>query len=495
MKYSILYILLVAVLVSCDSKNRTVIEFEELRGLEEKAGVYFKGYEVGEVQKIELSKSNNLQVTIGTGINFDIPHNAQFILYSTDILGTKAIGIIENDSINKFNLNEIQRGIIENKDLEDKFTEIANEILDVTKGNVKNKDSLLNKLDSLESNISIVIDSIEIMDNELSSELKGDWISTIFTDSIFDKREIAIWKHAFYGDLFISINDSDTLLAGGNMDFGEILFYSEDENTFVTVSDWGETKYTYSKGIGVIYIGDRPSSSVFKRDADSTQMSIIKDENALMSYVIKRLFTGDYLPQKTISKINYISLGLETYTPFSFDAIGIENEKGETEYFGWKFIDDTLELYKTTSLYDDDSGFTSYQLGKLHRKFIKKENLKCNVKIVLKMNESIDSASDELVLSFFKTFGEECKNNVEYSEFSNETLFKLIQNQTVLFCKVLEKYRNEIELNEILKELENPLHELIDLNKIKEGIMKSELNKELKAKLLDAIDKAIEKMN
>lgn len=334
---------------------------------------------------------------------------------------------------------------------------------------------------------------VEIMDNELSSELKGDWISTVVTDSIFDKREIDSWKYVFYGDLFISVNESDTLFVGGHMDFGENLFYSEDENTFVAVTDWGDIKYTYSKELDAIFAGDKPNSRVFKRVIDSTQMCILEDENALMNYVIKRLFKGEFFPQETISKINYISLGLETYTPFSFDAIGIENEKGETEFFGWKFIDDTLELYKTTSLYDEDSGFTSYQLGKLHRKYIKKENLKCNVKVVLEMNESVGSASDVLVFRFLKTFGEECKNNVEYGEFSNETLFKLIQKQPVLFCKVLE--RDEIELNAILIELENPLHDLVDLNKTKEGILECELNKELKAKLLDAIDKAIEKMN
>lgn len=123
------------------------------------------------------------------------------------------------------------------------------------------------------------------------------------------------------------------------------------------------------------------------------------------------------------------------------------------------------------------------------------DSLKCNVKVVLEMNESINSASDKLVLRFLKTFGEECKNNVEYSEFSNETLYKLIQNQPKLFCEVLEEHRNEIELNEILEELENPLHDLIDLDKTKEGIKDSKLNQDLKTKLIEAINKAIEKIN
>ena len=226
-------------------------------------------------------------------------------------------------------------------------------------------------LDGNAVNHIIEVDSVELMDNELLPELKGNWISTILTDSIFDQKQISSCKHVFYGDLFLSINESDTLFIGGHMDFGEILFYSEDEKTFVAVSEWGETKYSYSKDLDAIFIGEKPNSRIFKRSNSGKLMSIIKDENALMNYVIKRLFTGDYLPKETILRINYISLGLETYTSFSFDAIGIENELGETEYFGWKFIDNTLELYKTTSCYDDDSGFTSYKIGELDRKYTK----------------------------------------------------------------------------------------------------------------------------
>lgn len=222
-----------------------------------------------------------------------------------------------------------------------------------------------------EENHIIVVDSVELMDNELLPELKGSWVSTIFTDSIFDNKQISSWKYIFYGDLFLSINESDTLFIGGHMDFGEILFYSEDEKTFVAVSEWGETKYTYSKELDAIFIGEKPNSRIFKRLNNGELKSIIKDENALMNYVIKRFFTGECLPKETISKINYISLGLETYTPFSFDAIGIENELGKTEYFGWKFIDNTLELYKTTSSYDDDSGFTTFTMGELDSKYTK----------------------------------------------------------------------------------------------------------------------------
>lgn len=223
-----------------------------------------------------------------------------------------------------------------------------------------------------EDNNIISIDSIELMDNQLLPELKGDWISTFFTDSIFDNKRISTWKKVFYGDLLLSINESDTLYIGGNMDSGLIPFYSYYEKTFVSVSEWGETKYTYLRDQDAIGLGDKPYSSVFKRLKNSKLKNIIKDEQALTNYVIKRIFKGNYLPSETISRINDISLGLETYTPFSFDAIGIENKKGETEYFAWKFIGDTLELYKTTT-HSDDSGFTSYNIGKLFKKYTKHE--------------------------------------------------------------------------------------------------------------------------
>nr|WP_320119495.1 hypothetical protein [uncultured Marinifilum sp.] len=225
-------------------------------------------------------------------------------------------------------------------------------------------------LHATEMNHTINVDSVELMNNELLPELKGNWVSTILTDSIFDKKQISSWKHVFYGDLFLAINESDTLIVGGHMDLGEILFYSEDEKTFVAISDWGETKYSYSRDLAAIFIGDKPNSRIFKK-SNGQLMSIIKDENDLMDYVIKRLFTGDYLPKEMISRIKYISLGLETYTPFSFDAIGIENESGKIEYFGWKFIENTLELYKTTSTFDDDSGFATYKIGELDSKYTK----------------------------------------------------------------------------------------------------------------------------
>ena len=110
------------------------------------------------------------------------------------------------------------------------------------------------------------------------------------------------------------------------------------------------------------------------------------------------------------------------------------------------------------------------------------------------MHENLENISEDLMFRFLQTFGSECKNNVEFSEFSNETLFKVIQKQPELFGETLDKNKSDIEFDSILFELENPLHDLIDLDLTKERISELEINKETKEKLLKALDKTIDEM-
>ncbi len=121
------------------------------------------------------------------------------------------------------------------------------------------------------------------------------------------------------------------------------------------------------------------------------------------------------------------------------------------------------------------------------------DTLKCNISIVLQMDDNIDKAPDELVAKFLKTFGQDCKNNAEYSEFSNEVLFRLLQRQPSKFCFALDSYKESIDIDYIIQEIENPLLDLIDLEKTKERIVESLNDMELKVKLQKALDIAIEK--
>ena len=123
------------------------------------------------------------------------------------------------------------------------------------------------------------------------------------------------------------------------------------------------------------------------------------------------------------------------------------------------------------------------------------DSLKCNIEVVLKMDDNIGTASEELVVKFLKAFGQECKNNAEFSEFGNETLFKVIQKHPNLFCKTFEKYESQVDINSIILEIESPVIDSINLDLTKEQISHTKINQDLKERLLNAIDKAIEKMN
>ncbi len=116
------------------------------------------------------------------------------------------------------------------------------------------------------------------------------------------------------------------------------------------------------------------------------------------------------------------------------------------------------------------------------------DSLKCNISIVREAYQNIENISGELMLQFLKTFGKDCKNNVEFSEFSNETLFKVIQKNPEVFSEILEKNLNQIDFEEIIFNLRNPLHDLIDLDLTINKIADTKIEKSIKDKLIIAIN-------
>lgn len=130
------------------------------------------------------------------------------------------------------------------------------------------------------------------------------------------------------------------------------------------------------------------------------------------------------------------------------------------------------------------------------------DSLKCNISIVREAYQNIDRISGELMLKILKTLGRDCKNNVEFSEFSNETLFKVIQKNPEVFAETLENNLNQIDIKEIIYNLENPLHDLIDLDLTIDKIADTKIDKSIRDKLIIAINsgnweeyKNVEKVN
>jgi len=190
---------------------------------------------------------------------------------------------------------------------------------------VKGKESTQQNVETIANDIH-QNDPTEVLKNGLLPALKGDWISSILPDSIRLNRKILPYKNVFYGNLMISINDKDTILIYGNMDRGPVKIVTTSNKSFV-IPEWNNSQVSYSEDRDVIFMGSGPSAEVYRRLIDEQILNIIRDEKSLMDYVINLVFTDEYMSKDEIAQIKYISLGLETYTPFTFDAIGIANEK------------------------------------------------------------------------------------------------------------------------------------------------------------------------
>ena len=89
---------------------------------------------------------------------------------------------------------------------------------------------------------------------------------------------------------------------------------------------------------------------------------------------------------------------------------------------------------------------------------------KCDIEKLLDLSENLENLNYETVKNFICTFDSTCINNIEFSEWSNELLFKLLEKDINLLNKVLHDLGfNYVKL--IGKELETPIIDF-DLNNI-----------------------------
>jgi len=116
---------------------------------------------------------------------------------------------------------------------------------------------------------------------------------------------------------------------------------------------------------------------------------------------------------------------------------------------------------------------------------------KCDVEKVRLVNQHLDSLTDQMLSEFLCTFDNSCKNNVEYSEFSNETLFTVLEKAPTLFFQVLTT--RQIDDKIILKEIENPINDLINLQAVYDKTKLATAKTELKSIYLNALILAAEK--
>ena len=115
---------------------------------------------------------------------------------------------------------------------------------------------------------------------------------------------------------------------------------------------------------------------------------------------------------------------------------------------------------------------------------------KCDTKVLVPISKNFGDAKQSEITAFLMTFGEKCENNVEFSEWSNELLFDLLDKQTELTIKTIEKEESRIEKSEIFKVLSSPLLDRVNIKKLREKIEKLTVKPTLKKEIVEALKAA-----
>jgi hypothetical protein len=84
---------------------------------------------------------------------------------------------------------------------------------------------------------------------------------------------------------------------------------------------------------------------------------------------------------------------------------------------------------------------------------------KCDIEKLKVVHENLTSLTFKIVSDFVCTFDTSCKNNTEYTEWSNELLFKVLDKSPILIIEVMSD--GQVNSDIILKEIENPV---LDIN-------------------------------
>ena len=83
---------------------------------------------------------------------------------------------------------------------------------------------------------------------------------------------------------------------------------------------------------------------------------------------------------------------------------------------------------------------------------------KCNIQNVVEVKTNMESLTKESLIDFLCTFDELCKNNAEFSQFSNEVLFEVLNNNPDFLIRVLDGQSDQTK-KYVYKEISNPIND------------------------------------
>ena len=114
---------------------------------------------------------------------------------------------------------------------------------------------------------------------------------------------------------------------------------------------------------------------------------------------------------------------------------------------------------------------------------------KCDMELLHLSEKTKVSFSKTEITSMFCTMDHSCSNNAEFSEVSNEILFKIFINQPELALQSLSE-NAQFDLNYICAELTRPVNDGINVQEAYAAVSRVEGYDNVKTKVLKSFDEA-----
>ncbi|HYV91029.1 MAG TPA: hypothetical protein VE978_04575 [Chitinophagales bacterium] len=123
---------------------------------------------------------------------------------------------------------------------------------------------------------------------------------------------------------------------------------------------------------------------------------------------------------------------------------------------------------------------------------------KCDVQIVRRTEQQLNNLTLDSAMKFFMTFGEECSNNAEFSEYWDEVMFEILDKHPEIYLQCMCELTDKKYRNAILEEIESPVNDGINNRGIREHLNDFEiLQEKCQGKVLretiHALDMAVNK--
>jgi hypothetical protein len=116
---------------------------------------------------------------------------------------------------------------------------------------------------------------------------------------------------------------------------------------------------------------------------------------------------------------------------------------------------------------------------------------KCDIVFLGLIDRNIENLKKEEIEDFLLTFHASCSINVEYSEFSNELLFKILDKYTLTILTILESTGKKFKTDIILNELSSPVNDSFNIEELISKVDNTEINKEFKEQVIAKLNEAL----